>query len=294
MMIKRKIDAGEIVFRIITVILIGLVLIMTVYPFIYMVMLSLSSGGTYGKLLLWPSNFSLTAYDLMINKVKFLDGAKISISRAILGPLCTLLVIYMGAYVLAFKRVMGHKFLSRFVVFSMYFSAGLLPVYLNISNMKLSGTYWVYILPYLCSAYELILIRTYIQSIPRGLEEAATIDGANDVQVAFQVVLPLCIPVLAAVALFEFVNQWNQYTDTLLYNASRTNLHSLQYSLSNYLAKQMTFSATDFVDKAAQQGFNLESLRMAMTVVTCIPILIVYPFLQRYFIKGIMVGSIKG
>ena len=99
---------------------------------------------------------------------------------------------------------------------------------------------------------------------------------------------------LAAVALFEFVNQWNMYTDTMLYNAHQSHLHTLQYSLSNYLAKQMSFSPTDFVDKAAQQNFNLDSLRMAMTIVTCIPILIVYPFLQRYFIKGIMVGSIKG
>ena len=293
-MSKKKIEIGEIVFHVVSTVLIIAVLIMTVYPFIYMVMLSLSSGGTYGKALLWPSNFSLTAYDLMINKVKFLSGAKISLSRAIFGPLCTLVVIYMGAYVLSFRRVMGHKFFNRFVVFSMYFSAGLLPVYLNISNLNLIGSYWVYILPYLCSAYELILIRTYIQSIPRGLEEAALIDGANDVCIAFSIVLPLCVPVLAAVALFEFVNQWNMYTDTMLYNAHQSHLHTLQYSLSNYLAKQMSFSPTDFVDKAAQQNFNLDSLRMAMTIVTCIPILIVYPFLQRYFIKGIMVGSIKG
>ena len=197
-MAKKKIEIGEIVFHVVSTVLIIAVLIMTVYPFIYMVMLSLSSGGTYGKALLWPSNFSLTAYDLMINKVKFLSGAKISLSRAIFGPLCTLVVIYMGAYVLSFRRVMGHKFFNRFVVFSMYFSAGLLPVYLNISNLNLIGSYWVYILPYLCSAYELILIRTYIQSIPRGLEEAALIDGANDVRIAFSIVLPLCVPVLAA------------------------------------------------------------------------------------------------
>ena len=290
----RKIDIGDIIFRIVLALIVGFVLIITVYPFIYMVMLSFSSGGTYGKVLLWTSNFTTTAYDLMINKVKFLSGAKVSLARSILGPICTLFVIYMGAYVLAYKRVMGHRFFSRFVVFSMYFSAGLLPVYLNVSSMNLVGSFWVYILPYLCSAYELILIRTYVQSIPRGLEEAATIDGANDIQIAFRVVFPLCLPVLAAVILFEFVNQWNQYTDTLLYNAHVTSLHTLQYSLSNYLAKQMSFSATDFVDKQAQQGFNLESLRMAMTVVTCIPVLVVYPFLQRYFIKGILVGSIKG
>ena len=165
----RKIDIGDIIFRIVLALIVGFVLIITVYPFIYMVMLSFSSGGTYGKVLLWPSNFTTTAYDLMINKVKFLSGAKVSLARSILGPICTLFVIYMGAYVLAYKRVMGHRFFSRFVVFSMYFSAGLLPVYLNVSSMNLVGSFWVYILPYLCSAYELILIRTYVQSIPRGL-----------------------------------------------------------------------------------------------------------------------------
>ena len=291
---KKKVDIGEIVFRFVMIILITTVLITTVYPFIYMVMLSFSSGGTYGKLLLWPSNFSTVAYSLMINKVKFLSGARVSFARSILGPICTLLIIYMGGYVLAYKRVMGHKFFSKYVVFSMYFSAGMLPAYLNISSLNLIGSFWVYILPYLCSAYELILIRTYIQSIPRGLEEAALIDGANDIQIAFRVVFPLCIPVLAAVVLFEFVAQWNQYTDTLLYNAHVTELHTLQYSLSNYLAKQMNFSPTDFVNKQAQQNFNIDSLRMAMTIVTCIPILILYPMLQRYFIKGILVGSIKG
>lgn len=291
---KSKSGVGEIIFRLVQILLVAIVLVLTVYPFIYMVTLSFSSGGVYGKVLLWPQNFTTVAYKLMINKVKFLDGAKVSFGRAILGPICTLCVIYMGAYVLAHKRVMGHKFFSKFIVFSMYFSAGMLPVFLNINSLHLNGSFWVYILPYLCSAYELILIRTYIQSIPRGLEEAATIDGANDVQIAFGIVLPLCLPVLAAVILFEFVGQWNQYTDTLLYNASRTNLHTLQYSLSNYLAKQMSFSPTDFADKAAQQEFNLESLRMAMTIVTCIPVLIVYPFLQRYFVKGILIGSIKG
>lgn len=282
------------IFRAILGIVMTLVLFITMYPFVYMLMLSLSSGIVYGKMLLWPQGFSLVAYHLMITKVKFLDSAVVSIIRATLGPACTILVIFMGAFSLSQNRLIARKLFSRYVVFSMYFSAGLLPVYLNISSLKLTGTFWIYIIPYLVSAYELILIRTFIQDMPRSLEESATIDGANDIQTAFRVVFPLCLPVLAAVTLFEFVNQWNSYTDTLLYNAQVPGLFTLQYSLSNYLSKQMNFSPTDFVNKQAQQNFNLDSLRMAMTVVVCLPIAVVYPFLQRYFIKGILVGSIKG
>lgn len=285
---------SESIFRIVLGIVMVLVLFVTMYPFIYMLMLSLSSGITYGKMLFWPQGFTVIAYELMISKVKFLDSAMVSVIRATVGPVCTVLVIFMSAFALSQNRLIARKLFSRYVVFSMYFSAGLLPVYLNISGLRLTGTFWVYIIPYLVSAYELILIRTFIQDMPRSLEESATIDGANDLQTAFRVVFPLCLPVLAAVTLFEFVNQWNAYTDTLLYNAHVPQLFSLQYSLSNYLSKQMSFSPTDFISKQAQQSFNLDSLRMAMTVVVCLPIAVVYPFLQRYFIKGILVGSIKG
>ena len=201
---------SESIFRIVLGIVMVLVLFVTMYPFIYMLMLSLSSGITYGKMLFWPQGFTVIAYELMISKVKFLDSAMVSVIRATVGPVCTVLVIFMSAFALSQNRLIARKLFSRYVVFSMYFSAGLLPVYLNISGLRLTGTFWVYIIPYLVSAYELILIRTFIQDMPRSLEESATIDGANDLQTAFRVVFPLCLPVLAAVTLFEFVNQWKR------------------------------------------------------------------------------------
>jgi putative aldouronate transport system permease protein len=176
----------------------------------------------------------------------------------------------------------------------MYFSAGLLPVYLNIANLGLTGSFWVYILPYLVTVFGLILIRTFIENLPKSLEESAALDGANDMQIAFRIIFPLCLPVIAAITLFEFVNHWNNFTDTLLYNMHTPRLFTLQYVLSNYLVSMFTFSAHDFADRAALMEFNFQTVRMAMSVVICLPIMIVYPFLQRFFIKGILVGSIKG
>jgi putative aldouronate transport system permease protein len=270
------------------------IVLATFYPFYYMLMLSLSGGETYAKVLLVPSGPTISAYDLMINNIKFFESAFISFLRILVGPVLTITVSYFGAYVLARRDLVFRKFLSRFIVFAMYFSAGLLPVYLNMVSLHLTRSFLVYIIPGLVNVFELILIRTYIEDLPRSIEESATIDGANDLRIAAVIVMPLCIPVLAAVMLFEFVNHWNAYIDTLLYNATVPELYTLQYALSNYIKSMVNISATNVASNAALGSYNIQSVRMAMTVVVCIPSIIVYPFLQRYFIKGIMIGSIKG
>lgn len=290
--IKTKVSNGS--FHFVNALIMIVISCITFYPFVYMVMLSLSGGDTFGRLLIYPIGFTTLSYELMLYRLNFMDGLIVSIARSTIGPFCTLFVIFMGAYVLSHRNLIFHKFFSRYVVFAMYFSAGLLPVYLNISQLGLTGTFAVYIIPLLVSVFGLILIRTFIESLPASLEESAFIDGANHLQVAFKVVLPLCKPVLAAILLFEFVGQWNAYVDTLLYNPHSPQFFTLQYILSNFLARQLTFSPTDFVTRQAMESFSQESLRMAMTVVVCIPVLIVYPFLQKYFVKGILIGSIKG
>lgn len=290
----ERLRPANVFFRICNTIIMLIVAVVTIYPFIYMLMLSLSSGSTYAKLLIWPIGITSKAYELVFTKIKFMDGFFISFGRSTLGPICTVLIIFMGAYVLSRQDLLFRKFFSRYVIFAMYFSAGILPVYMNISQLKLTGSFWVYILPNLVNVFELILIRTFIQEMPRSLEESAVIDGANDFQVAFKVVLPLCLPVLAAVILFEFVNQWNMYADTLLYNATKPNLFTLQYILTNYLKMQQVFSATELATKGQNGMVTSDVLKMAMTVIVCIPIAIVYPFLQKYFVKGLLVGSIKG
>ncbi|WP_229750562.1 carbohydrate ABC transporter permease [Paenibacillus nasutitermitis] len=254
----------------------------------------MSSENTFAKFLVVPLGFSLEAYRSILTELNFLDGLKISVARSIIGPICTIVVVFMSAYVLSRDELVFRKFFSRYVIFAMYFTAGILPVYVNISDLHLTGSFWVYILPNLVSVFGLILIRAFIQELPKSLEESAFIDGASDFQVAFKIVFPLCVPVLAAITLFEFINQWNAFGDTLLYNSTRSELFTLQYILSNYLKNGTISSATDMT--ALNQGgknFTLESVKMAMTVTVCIPILLVYPFLQKYFIKGLLLGAVK-
>ncbi|TBL69098.1 carbohydrate ABC transporter permease [Paenibacillus thalictri] len=291
----QKSGMSDAVFNLVNFLIMLTVVIATFYPFVYMILLSLSSGNTYAKILLVPLGFSFKAYESIFTQVNYLDGLKISVARSIIGPVCTIVVIYMGAYALSRTELIFRKFFSRYVIFAMYFSAGILPVYLNISSLYLTGTFWVYILPNLVSVFGLILIRTFIQELPRSLEESAFIDGASDFQVAFRIVFPLCFPVLAAVTLFEFIHQWNSFGDTLLYNSSNSKLFTLQYILSNYLKNGTASSATDMMklNEGGMNNFTLESVKMAMTVIVCIPIVIVYPFLQKYFIKGLLVGAIK-
>ena len=293
-MIRQKKTFASVLFTCANTLIMTLILILMVYPFIYMVMRSFSSGSTFGKILLWPSEPTTIAYEMMYKKVKFFDGASVSVLRSTIGPVATILSTYMAAYAISREHLPGRKFFSRFITFSMYFSAGLLPAYLNTVHFHLTGTFWIYIVPGLASAFNMILIKTYIEDMPRSLEESATIDGANDLQTAFFVVFPLCLPVLAAIFLFCFVGQWNSYTDTLLYNANQPRLYTLQYMLSNLLNATLNVSASDVQNQMERQRFNGEALKMAMTVVVCVPVIIVYPFLQKYFVKGILIGSIKG
>jgi len=276
-----------------------LIIIITFYPFYYMVMLSISGGDTYAKILLWPINLSFRAYSSLYSVANVGRGAFVSVARSVIGPFCTIFFTFMGAYVTSRQDLIFRKFFVRFITFSMYFTAGMIPVYINITSLKLSGSFWVYIIPGMVGAYSLILIRAYISELPISLQESAFIDGANDLYIAWRIIFPLSMPVIAAIILFSFIGQWNAYMDTLLYNTHKTDLYTLQYILRNYMNARLVQDAQTSINRqmeAANSGvrFSPEAIRMSLTVMVCIPILIVYPFLQRYFIKGLLVGAIKG
>jgi putative aldouronate transport system permease protein len=181
----------------------------------------------------------------------------------------------------------------------MYFSAGLIPKYLLFRALGLTGTFWVYIFPTAMTAFTMIIMRTYVETIPKELEESAFIDGANEFVIFFKIIMPLCIPVIAAMGLFACVWHWNSYTDTLIYNLGKEHLYTLQFVLVNFVRSVATSQSPE---AAKYLGItNIQSpvitpmgVRMAIIFITIIPISLVYPFLQRYFIKGILVGSIKG
>ncbi len=286
---KRKVS----VFDIVNGLLMLLITISMIYPFWYVLCYSLSDMGKTGgnQLLLWPNGFSLDSYQVAFSNATIVRGFMVSVARSVVGPFLMLVVSSMAAYAISKNELMGVKWIRRFLFFSMYVSAGLLPSYILIRMLGLTGTFWVYVLPGVANVFNIVLIRAYMATLPAGLEESAMIDGATYITVFTRIVLPLCVPVIAAVTLYACVGQWNSYIDAQLYNYRNPELYPVQYILYNYIAvKAPTKEAS-----AAAHGLitTAHSLRMSVTVITTIPILLVYPFLQKYFASGLLVGAIK-
>jgi len=287
--LKKKISTFDVVNGLVML----LITITMIYPFWYVLCYSLSDMGLTGgsQLLLWPRGFSLDSYQVAFSNATIVHGFLISVARSVIGPFLMLVVSCMAAFALSKNDLIGIKWIRRFLFFSMYVSAGLLPGYILIRMLGLTGTFWVYVLPGVANVFNIVLIRAYIETLPAGLEESAMIDGATYATVFLRIVLPLCVPVIAAVTLYACVGQWNSYIDAQLYNYRNPELYPVQYILYNYIAvKAPTKEAS-----AAAHGLitTAHSLRMSVTVITTLPILLVYPFLQKYFASGLLVGAIK-
>ena len=271
-----------------------LVVLTMAYPFYYLIIYSISDPAfARPGFMLVPRGFSFEAYRNIFAVQKLLPSIGVSVARAIAGPASMMAVSSMAAYVLAKRELIGRRFFSRLFVFTMYISAGMIPVYRRIYSLGLAHSFWVYIIPTLVDVFSVILIRTYIENIPDGLEEAAYIDGAGYFQTYLRVVMPICKPILATVALFSIVNHWNAYTDTMFYNAPDKELHTLSYILMQYM-KSAAVSMETAKTGGANKRLNIQMIKMAITVVATFPIMCVYPSLSKYFVKGIMVGAIKG
>ena len=289
----KKSKTSDIIFNTINTIFMLFIVIIMAYPFWYVLSYSLSDPSLVtGGMIFYPQGFSLDAFKVCLSNPDILNGFYISVARVVLGSGTMIIVSSMAAYVLAKEDFTGIKFLRIFFLATMYFSGGLIPTFLLIKALGLTGTFAVYILPGMANIFNMILIRTYMESLPKSLEESATIDGANDIIVFFKIVLPLCLPVIAAVALFTAVGQWNSYIDTQIYNYKEPNLYPLQYILYNYMA-----AFTPTVEAAKQQAnmkaVTPQSIKMAITIITIVPIAFLYPFIQRYFVAGLLIGSVK-
>lgn len=291
---KHKRTLGDYVFDFIIYLVMLVVFVVSLYPFWYVVMYSFSTSGSIGaRPLLYPKGFTVDAYRLLLTVDKIPHALLISVARSVLGPALSILVTAMAAYALMNRDLVGRSFFVKLLMITMYFSSGMIPSYLLMSEIGLTGTFWVYIIPGLFGVYNMVLIKTYMESLPDGLAESAMIDGANDFVIFFRIVFPLSKPVLAAVLLFLCIGQWNSYSDTMIYNSSQTELHTLSYVLMNFIQTSSS-SVEDARQKAQLNNINSTSLKMAMTVITTIPIMLVYPMLQKNFAKGILIGSIKG
>jgi putative aldouronate transport system permease protein len=289
-----KRSAGDAVFDTVLYIFMAVVFIVMVYPFIYVLNYSISNvAQAKHPLLLWPEGIQFDSYRILFSDSSMLRALFISVARSVIGPAVMLAVTSMGGYVISRPALVFGKFFRMFFLFTLYVSAGVIPVYLVIQSLHLTNSFLVYILPGALNAFNMILVKTYVESLPPSLEESVLMDGGNEINAYFSVILPLCMPVNAAIVLFTCIQQWNSFIDTQLYNAMRPALYTMQYVLFNALAVQMQQSLEEAKARATGNVVSSQSIKMAMTVLTVIPIVCVYPFLQRYFVSGLLVGSVK-
>lgn len=288
---------GEWVLDIVKVVFLAFVVVVTVYPFwnIFIISINDATDAIRGGLYFLPRKLSLSSYAEILGRSTFLASIKVSVARTLIGTPVAVLVTAMLAYPLSRKDLVGRKFWNLLFVFTMYFGGGLVPYYMVLKGIHMLNTFWVFIFPMMMSVYNMILIRSYIESMPDSLFEAAKIDGANDLVVFVKMVIPLSKPILMTVALFVAINQWNSWFDAYLYTSDQA-LKPMQSILVEILNQYQTGASTSQAMSNAKAGVTVtpDSIRMAATMVATLPIIMVYPFVQKYFVKGIMLGAVKG
>lgn len=278
-------------------------MIVTLYPFVNVLAVSLNNAqdSIKGGIYLLPREWTLANYNYILREATIFHATFISVLRTVIGTVVTVFCSAMLAYTLSRQDYVLRKFITVAFIMTMYFNGGLIPNYLLIRDMGLVGSFWVYILPGIIGVFNLIIIRSFIENLPESIIESAKIDGAGDYRTFFSIILPLTVPVLATVALFSGVFQWNSWFDVFLYNSSDASLSTLQYELQKILQNSNTTTGTSSLDGmiqgatgGQQNAVTPMSVRATMTIVASVPIIMVYPFLQKYFVKGMMVGGVKG
>ncbi|MCD9021688.1 carbohydrate ABC transporter permease [Cohnella silvisoli] len=271
---------------------------LTIYPFLYALSYSLSNGQSVltQNMYVWPIDFTFDNYKTVFANNSILSAFYISVLKTVLGTALSLIVIATAAYSVSKKHLILKKSILSFFVIPMYISGGLLPFYILIFNLGLMNKFLVYLLPGAFSGMFMFLIKVYYETLPGEVEESAKIDGAGDFRVFASIFVPLSFPVYATVALFVGVAQWNAWFDAMLF-MSNTDLHPLQLLLQNILREAEVTTFSQVAALSGPQGIkrtSVETLRMATLMVTTFPILFIYPFFQKYFIKGVVLGAVKG
>lgn len=292
---------GDVIFNIINYTFFTVFTLSCVFPFYYLFINTVSDNNLVkrGLINFYPKGFNIDNY-LALREVGDLGASFIvTISRTLIG---TILMVLASAFVgyLVTKQEMWHRsFWYRFLVITMYFNAGIIPLYLTMALLGLTQNYLVYILPAIVQPYNIILVKTYIESIPTELEESAFIDGASYLQVFSKLIFPLSKPILATIAIFGAVGHWNSFQDSLIYMQGNSSMFTLQHRLYIYLNTSSNIAAimgqnTSDAQRAMEDALNAKVIKYTISMVSVIPIFCVYPFMQRYFEKGIMLGAVKG
>ncbi len=300
---KIKRTPGDIIFSVINYTVFVLLAIICIYPFYYLIINTISANDMSAKGLInfYPQQIHFKNY-IDVLKLKGLpNAALISVARTVIGTICTVLASAFLGFMFTQQKMWGRKFWYRFLIITMYFNAGLIPVFITYINLGLRNNFLVYIIPLIVQPFFVILAKTYVESIPPALQEAAEIDGAGTLTIFFKIILRVSTPILATIAIFAAVNQWNAFQDVLLY-ITQDNLQPLQFTLYKYINQANSLaqlirnspglSGAEIAGLATRQ--NPTSVRMTVSVIVVLPILFIYPIFQRYFVKGVMIGSVKG
>ncbi len=279
----------------------GLFTVACIFPFYYIFINTISDNTlvSTGRVNIVPVGIHFSNYVNVLSLKELPRAGGLSLARTVLGTCFTIICASFPAYCFSREEYWHKKIFYRMVVITMYFSAGVIPVFLTYKTLRIYDTFWVYILPCCVTPFNLILVKTYMESLPPSLEESAEIDGAGYLTRFTRIVMPLCKPILATIAVFSAVGQWNNWMDTVLYTRSKS-LQTLQYVLYRYLKEANTLAEIARDNPEVMQEMDPATMLSPLTIkyticiVTIVPILVVYPFFQKYFVKGMMIGAVKG
>ena len=292
---RRKKSKADIAFIIVNTLVLTIFCIVTLYPILNTLAISLNDGmdAIKGGIYLLPRKFTLQNFYSVVTQDNMIAAIRTSVLRTVIATFLQMFTTALLAYVLSRKEFLFQKQVSLFYVLTMYVSGGLVPTLLLFKSLGLTNNFWVYIIPGMISAFNMIVIRTFMNGLPDSFVESAQVDGAGHLRIFFRIIIPLCKPVMATVALFIAVFQWNSWFDAMLYNQNRPDLTTMQYELMKLLSSvsQQTGSASTM--KNAQNQITPITIRAATAIFTAAPIVCLYPFLQKYFINGMMVGGVK-
>ncbi len=297
---KIKLSPQDKIFSVINYAVFAIFTVICAYPFYYLIINSISANdlSANGMVNFIPKGIHFQNYIDVFSLSGIGTAMLVSLARTVIGTVCTVMASAFLGYMFTKEQMWHRKFWYRYVVITMYFSAGLIPMFMTMKTLHLTNSFWVYILPAIVQPFNIIMVKTYIESIPPALEEAAEIDGAGLWTRFWKIILPMCKPILATVAIWSAVGQWNSFQDTLIYITDQK-LYSLQYLLYTYLnqasslATLVKASGTSAVATLATTQ-TPTSIRMTISVVVILPILFIYPLFQKQFVKGMMIGSVKG
>lgn len=293
MSVKKKTDAFDIILAVIMIFIIAA----TLYPVYYIIINSISGSLAVGanKVILFPIDINFNAYSVIIKDSSIVRAFMNSVFYTVIGTAISVMLTAMCAYPLSRKDFFGRKFFVSIIMFTMFFSGGIIPLFLTITDLKMYDTIWAVLLPSAISVYNVIVMRTFFQGIPYELTESAYIDGANDIKIFIKIILPLSMPIIATMTLFYGVGNWNTFYNALMFLSDKDK-YPIQLVLRSIVmdgaTSELAFSMG--AESASSAMIDTRSIKYAVVTATTLPIMLIYPFVFKYFKKGVMIGSIKG